>query len=161
MATHSSVLVWRIPGMGEPDGLPSMGLHRVGHDWSDAAAVWLQSLQITNAGKGVAGNSVSIPGERTKVTRAVEATKPVRHDHWSLHVPELRNKRNPCTATQEKPPHAATRESLRAATQTQRSQKINKEPQNPSLHRKSRSRGIFLYTLMQRTLKLAWGDGYS
>ena len=32
MATHSSVLAWRIPGMGEPDGLPSMGLHRVRHD---------------------------------------------------------------------------------------------------------------------------------
>ena len=38
MATHSSVLAWRIPGTGEPGGLPSMGLHRVGHDWSDAAA---------------------------------------------------------------------------------------------------------------------------
>ena len=32
MATHSSILAWRIPGMGEPDGLPSMGSHRVGHD---------------------------------------------------------------------------------------------------------------------------------
>ena len=32
MATHSSVLAWRIPGMVEPDGLPSMGSHRVGHD---------------------------------------------------------------------------------------------------------------------------------
>ena len=32
MATHSSVLAWRIPGMGEPHGLPSMGSHRVGHD---------------------------------------------------------------------------------------------------------------------------------
>ena len=32
MATHSSVLVWRIPGKGEPGGLPSMGSHRVGHD---------------------------------------------------------------------------------------------------------------------------------
>ena len=32
MATHSSVLAWRIPGMGEPDGLQSMGSHRVGHD---------------------------------------------------------------------------------------------------------------------------------
>ena len=38
MATHSSVLAWRIPGMGEPGGLPSMGLHRVRHDWSDLAA---------------------------------------------------------------------------------------------------------------------------
>ena len=32
MATHSSVLAWRIPGMGEPGGLPSMGSHRVGND---------------------------------------------------------------------------------------------------------------------------------
>ena len=38
MATHSSVLAWRIPGMGEPGGLPSMGLQRVGHDWCDLAA---------------------------------------------------------------------------------------------------------------------------
>ena len=38
MATHSSVLAWRIPGTGEPVGLPSMGLHRVGHDRSDLAA---------------------------------------------------------------------------------------------------------------------------
>ena len=37
MVTHSSVLAWRIPGMGEPGELPSMGLHRVGHDWSDLA----------------------------------------------------------------------------------------------------------------------------
>ena len=37
MATHSSVLAWRIPGMAEPGGLPSMGSHRVGHDWSDLA----------------------------------------------------------------------------------------------------------------------------
>ena len=39
MATHSSVLAWRIPGMGEPDGLPLVGSHRVvGHDRSDLAA---------------------------------------------------------------------------------------------------------------------------
>ena len=50
MATHSSVLGWRIPGTGEPCGLPSMGLHRVGHDWSDLAAVaefFLDSVQST------------------------------------------------------------------------------------------------------------------
>ena len=39
MATHSSVLAWRIPGTGEPGGLPSVGSHRVGHDWGDSAAV--------------------------------------------------------------------------------------------------------------------------
>ena len=38
MATHSSVLAWRIPGMGKPGGLPSMGSHRVRHDWSDLVA---------------------------------------------------------------------------------------------------------------------------
>ena len=40
MAAHSSDLAWRIPGMGEPGGLPSMGLHRVRHDWSDLAALY-------------------------------------------------------------------------------------------------------------------------
>ena len=38
MATHSSVLAWRIPGTGKPGGLSSMGLHRVRDDWSDLAA---------------------------------------------------------------------------------------------------------------------------
>ena len=38
MVIHSSVLAWRIPGMEEPDRLPSMGSHRVGHNWSDLAA---------------------------------------------------------------------------------------------------------------------------
>ena len=38
MATQSNVVAWRIPGTGEPSGLPSMGSHRVGHDWSDLAA---------------------------------------------------------------------------------------------------------------------------
>ena len=48
METHSSVLAWRIPGMGEPGRLPSMGSNRVGHDWCDlaaeAAAAALQDL---------------------------------------------------------------------------------------------------------------------
>ena len=38
MSTHSIVLAWRIPGTGEPGELPSMGSHRVGHDWNDLAA---------------------------------------------------------------------------------------------------------------------------
>ena len=49
MATHASVLAWRIPGMGEPGGLPSMGSHRVGHDWSDlaaAVALWWNNFII-------------------------------------------------------------------------------------------------------------------
>ena len=57
MATHSSVLAWRIPGTGAPGGLPSIGSHRVGHDWSDLAAAagrfhsvgldqWTQCLDV-------------------------------------------------------------------------------------------------------------------
>ena len=41
MATHSSTLAWRIPGRVQPGGLPSMGSHRVEHDWSDLAAAAL------------------------------------------------------------------------------------------------------------------------
>ena len=48
MATHSSVLAWRIPGTGEPGGLPSMGSHRVGHDWSDLAAAAADILTHTS-----------------------------------------------------------------------------------------------------------------
>ena len=44
MATHFSVLAWRIPGMGEPGGLPSLGSHRVGHDRSDLAEAAYLSL---------------------------------------------------------------------------------------------------------------------
>ena len=46
MATHSSVLAWRIPGMAEPGRLPSVGSHRVGHDWSDLAAAAAADLLL-------------------------------------------------------------------------------------------------------------------
>ena len=51
MATHSGVLSWRIPGMGEPGGLPSMGSHRVGHHWSDSAAAAVQGFPGGASGK--------------------------------------------------------------------------------------------------------------
>ena len=52
MATHCSVLAWRIPGTGEPGGLPSMGSHRVGHDRSDLAA----TAVAVSMGNPVRGN---------------------------------------------------------------------------------------------------------
>ena len=80
MATYSSVLAWRIPGTGEPSGLPSMGLHRVGHDWSDlaAAAAALEKEMATHSsvlawripGMGEPGGLPSMGSHR------------VRHD-WS------------------------------------------------------------------------------
>ena len=53
MTTHSSVLAWRIPGMEKPGGLPSMGLHRIGHDWSDlaVAAIYDKGGKNTQCGK--------------------------------------------------------------------------------------------------------------
>ena len=53
MATHSSVLAWRIPGTGEFGGLPSLGSHRVGHDWGNlaAAAAGCKSKESSSSGK--------------------------------------------------------------------------------------------------------------
>ena len=76
MATHSSVLAWRIPGAGEPGGLTSMGSHRVGHDWSDLAAaatdlpVYHQLLEFT----------------QTHVHRVGDAIQP-SHPLWSPSPP--------------------------------------------------------------------------
>ena len=56
MATHSSILAWRIPGMGEPGGLPSMGSHRVGHDWSDLAAAAF-SIAVDSDSRPISGTT--------------------------------------------------------------------------------------------------------
>ena len=56
MATHSSVLAWRIPGTEEPGGLPSMGSHRVGHYWSDLAA----AAAGNQKGRGAENKDLSI-----------------------------------------------------------------------------------------------------
>ena len=53
MATHSSVLAWRIPVTGEPGGLLSMGLHRVEHNWSDLAYIYIYIIEYYSAIKEV------------------------------------------------------------------------------------------------------------
>ena len=68
MTIHSRVLAWRIPGTGEPGGLPSMGSHRVGHEWRDLAAAaaaagapnqhrpwWISWLRAPSCGQGEYG----------------------------------------------------------------------------------------------------------
>ena len=62
MATQSSVLAWRIPGTGEPCGLPSMGSHRVGHDWSDLAAAAASRLKMEFSVLAIYGE---VPSEST------------------------------------------------------------------------------------------------
>ena len=71
MATHSSTLAWRIAGTAEPGGLPSMGSHGVGHDWSDLAAAAANTLVVSQvvlvvknllANTGDLRDTSSIPG---------------------------------------------------------------------------------------------------
>ena len=67
MATHSSVLAWRIPGTGKPGGLPSMGSHRVGHDWSDlAAAAAACAEQTVNSRLACLGTSKAMVGAQDR-----------------------------------------------------------------------------------------------
>ena len=62
MATHSSILAWRIPGTGEPGGLPSLGSHRVGHDWSDLAAAAV--VRKGRSGQNILGNWQTVVPKR-------------------------------------------------------------------------------------------------
>ena len=83
MATHSSVLAWRIPGMGEPGRLPSMGSHRVRHEWSDLAAAGggsvLKNPLINILDTGDAG---SIPGLGRSLQKEMTA-------HSSIIAPKI------------------------------------------------------------------------
>ena len=67
MATHSSVLAWRIPGTAEPGGLPSLGSHRVGHDWSDLAAAAIAAAAAICLNWYVQGHYETGPRGHTKL----------------------------------------------------------------------------------------------
>ena len=90
-ASHSSVLVWRIPGTGEPGGLPSMGLYRVGHDWSDLTAAAereiKETIPFTIATKRILRNQFS----------SVQFNCSVMSDSSRPH--ELQQARPPCPST--------------------------------------------------------------
>ena len=78
MATHSSVLAWRIPGMGEPVGLLSMGLHWVGHDWSDLVvvvykAILLRSKKGTNSWcNNMDETQMHMPSDRNQIEKKLQ-----------------------------------------------------------------------------------------
>ena len=75
MATHSSVLAWRIPGTGEPSGLPSVGSHRVGHDWSDLAAA-AAHLPPTQNAENSSGSFSTTWGPRASTETPVTSSSP-------------------------------------------------------------------------------------
>ena len=74
MATHSSVLAWRIPGVGEPGGLPSMESHRVGHEWSYLAAVAAAVDTMCNAGLDEAQAGIKTAGRDVHNLRYADDT---------------------------------------------------------------------------------------
>ena len=90
MATHSSVLAWRIPGTEEPSGLLSMGSHWVGHDWSDlaaaaaAAAAWLVIIKKSDKSKFWQGC-----GEIVMLIYCWGECKMVSHPGNRLAVPQI------------------------------------------------------------------------
>ena len=66
LATHFSVLAWRIPGTREPGGLPSMAMHRVGHDWSDLAAAGVRrGVQSSSSLCPLAGKDATYQSQET------------------------------------------------------------------------------------------------
>ena len=81
MATHSSVLAWRIPGMEESGGLPSVGLHRVGHDWSGLAAA-AEEEEKKNKGYEKIFEEIIVENfpniEKEIVNQVQEAQSPIR-----------------------------------------------------------------------------------
>ena len=89
MATHSSVLAWRIPGTGYPGGLPSMGSHRVGHDWSNLAAAdgdsILKSRDITSSTKVCLVEAIVFP----VVMYGCESWTIKKAEHWRMDAFEL------------------------------------------------------------------------
>ena len=89
MATHSRVLAWRIPETEEPGGLPSMGSHRVGHDWSDLAAAAadsiLKSRDITLPAKVHLVKAMVFP----VVMYGCESWTIKKAEHWRIEAFEL------------------------------------------------------------------------
>ena len=107
MATHSSVLAWRVPGMGEPGGLPSVGSHRVGYDWRDLAAAaaaaaacsrHLINLYWMNLKKCLLGFLLSTLLGFLILYRAHVQRKMIHHAQWTMAIffslyPELEAER--------------------------------------------------------------------
>ena len=92
MATHSSVLAWRVPGTGEPGGLPSMGSHRVRHDWSDLAA----AVAVAAATKSLLQYPKGFPGGASGKEFACQyrGRRRLEFDPWVGKIPWRRKRQS-------------------------------------------------------------------
>ena len=126
MATHSSVLAWRIPGTGKPGELPSMGSHRIGHDWSDLAAAAGSSVhgifqaRILEWGALSFSRGSSQPRDRTWVSHIVGRLYRLNHqgNPQVLHIPN------------KSLPHKS--QNLGSSSAPRSSAKDNSQPRNAS-----------------------------
>ena len=98
MATHSSVLVRRIPGMGEPGGLLSMGSHRVRHDWSDLAAAAEEEEEEKNKVYNKISEEIIVENfpnmEKEIVNQVQEAQSPIQDKPKEKHAKTHTNQTN-------------------------------------------------------------------
>ena len=92
MATHSSILAWRIPGTGEPGGLPSMGSHRVRHDWSDLAA----AVAVAAATKSLLQYPKGFPGGASgkEIACQCRGRRGLEFDPWVGKIPRRRKRQS-------------------------------------------------------------------
>ena len=81
MATHSSVLAWRIPGMGEPGGLPSTGSHRVRHDWSDLASKYTHLMVPPSKTLSSALDGAFCLSNLIALWNFLPSKSPIQHNH--------------------------------------------------------------------------------
>ena len=93
MATHSSVLAWRIPGTGEPGGLPSMGSHRVGHDWSGLAAAAVADQYQGFPGSSAIKNPPAMQESQETQVRSMGQKNPLE-EGMATHSSILARKKN-------------------------------------------------------------------
>ena len=94
-ATHSSILAWRIPGTGEPGGLPSLGSHRVGHDRSDLATAAAE----LNRASLVAQMVKNLPARRETWIRSLTQEDPLEKEmatHSSILAWRIPWREEPC-----------------------------------------------------------------
>ena len=90
LATHSSILAWRIPGTEEPGGLPSLGSHRVRHDWSDLAAAAEEEEEEKNKVYNKISEEIIVENfpnmEKEIVNQVQEAQSPIQDKPKEKHT---------------------------------------------------------------------------
>ena len=109
MATHSGILAWRIPGTEEPRGLPSLGLHRVGHDWSDLAAAAAAAAHASTVMLKILQDRLQqymnceLPAVQAGFRKGRRTRDQITNIHWIIEKQESSRKTSTFALTMPKP----------------------------------------------------------